>query len=207
MTGFLELPRRLRERIYREVLVRKGTTSFTDFRTDCNGRRRWIGGQWAPPLLRVSSKVDREAAPLYFGSNHFRSDKLQELGSFFWKLPSRHIHLVGRLTVVFEPSSCGHSERKTLERITTMVKARRTTVLVDERSLAVKELCGNKAIQWHPVLGLPAQLRLYALRAIGTRALQRLAETPAVELREGNRQDSRSFQAAVIAPYTVERPQ
>lgn len=129
MTGFLDLPRRLRERIYREVLVRKGITSYTDFRNDCKPRS--YEEHYAPALLRVSAKIDREAAPHYFGGNHFKSNEFWVLWNFWRRLPPRDVRLVGRLTVVFD-SSRSIPERPTLERITSMVKARKITVIVDE---------------------------------------------------------------------------
>lgn len=205
MTGFLDLPRRLRERIYREVLVRKGTTSLVDFRNDCNARSK--KGHSAPALVLVSPKIDREAAPFYFGGNHFRFETIRELEEFLRDITPRHVHLMSRVTILFGSVDYASKEQSTLERITSMAKARGITVIVNERDIAGGELRYNKAIQWHPVVQVSPQLRLHALRTFGTRALQRLAETPSVELREGDRYESRSFQAAVIAPYTVASPQ
>lgn len=206
MTGFLDLPKRLRERIYRDALIRDSSTTLKDYVGDCKERSQGFLSRdsSAPPLLKVNAKITREAAPIYYGGNRFRLDDLGALSYVFSGVPLRFIHMIEHVTVVYKGSG-GLEPRQTLDRIKNFTHARKVTVIIEEEDLAARELLKSTLVQWHPVIGLSDQLKLWALYAKGTRALAGLAETSRVclKVRSGDSGVTRKFSTAAIAPYTV----
>ena len=107
MANFWDLPKPVREKIYRLHLVREGTTSVADFDTDVKYKYD-AASKFVPPICRVSQKAEKEATPIYYGENHFefgdgrtRRPSVRALlppYAFAWKIPHRHLKLIRKVT-------------------------------------------------------------------------------------------------------------
>jgi len=207
MTGFFNLPPKLRKRIYREDLIRDGTTSLTDFKADCGYATtviwswRRVAGKQMPPLLSAHVRFDAEAASIYFSANHFVMEDVNDLKTFLEVLQPRHSQMIRLLTV--EHGASQGKDKETLGQLAGMRKARCIRVIVNERALAERHMRFDHAINWHWSLGMSDQLKLRALYSIGLRALPRLAKKPHIELCVGDRHESRTFDRAAIKPYVL----
>lgn len=177
MTCFLDLPKRLRERIYRESLIRHGQTTLADFLDDCGGPQT---NDSAPALLKVNAKIAVEAASFYFSCNRFRLESIHELRRFLDGMRRCHTSLISYLTVVYESSPS--YVRTTLKRLLSMRNARNIRIIVDERAIAAEKLLEGEIIQWHSSLGVSDQLKLRALMSTGTRCLSALSKQPGIKL-------------------------
>lgn len=71
MTNFWDLPKAVRERIYRLHLVQDLPVGRRDYFTSCN-MPRGKHSKTMPCLLAASTKIEREAVHIYFGENTFK---------------------------------------------------------------------------------------------------------------------------------------
>ncbi|KAF2171831.1 hypothetical protein M409DRAFT_18065 [Zasmidium cellare ATCC 36951] len=97
MATFLDLPKELRERIYRLHLVYdEPITNKKHHRiVKHNSRRRRAKRKHSmPPICTVSPKIEKEAASIYYGENHFDIGHIGDVHrecKFFDCTPLRHL--------------------------------------------------------------------------------------------------------------------
>lgn len=107
MATFMDLPKDVRERIYRLHLVRDKPITNSEHHKIVKHRKKFTWGWRAtpekamPPLLSVSSKIEKEAAPIYYGENHFDLGDIGPLHqdckilTITWR---RHLKFVRKIT-------------------------------------------------------------------------------------------------------------
>lgn len=108
MANFNELPRTVREKIYRMHLVRDDTIDLPDWRKcvkhnfDYTMRRQ---KRFMPPICHVSKKIEKEAAPIYYGENTFEFPHLTQLSCFLAESILRHQKYIRRIGFKYECSA------------------------------------------------------------------------------------------------------
>ncbi|KAF2478920.1 hypothetical protein BDY17DRAFT_349920 [Neohortaea acidophila] len=101
--GFWDLPLSVREKIYRLHLVHPHKIGPTQVHEDLNC------GWWdsaMPPICHISRQADREAAPIYYGENHFEFGVAHPHNQFGRENPQcltnmtspRHLKLIRKVT-------------------------------------------------------------------------------------------------------------
>lgn len=115
MANFWDLPKPVRETIYRLHLVKDEEVDYrTHYEFTRRGRRaRGSGKKEIPAIFLVSSKVQREAAPIYYGENHFvfgRTKKrtYSSILEFTSAQRTRHIRMIRKVTYQWPRSQTGY---------------------------------------------------------------------------------------------------
>lgn len=135
MPDFWNLPRKVRDKIYRMHLVFQDPVSSTEHDNMCRG------SPWrkeSPSLLRVSDKMDREAAPIYYGENHFVYRHLNIAVMIYFAAP-RHVRLIKRITCDWNPDVNGVSYA--FEAIARLKGLEELNIRVDERKMVFAGIC------------------------------------------------------------------
>ncbi len=86
MANFWDLPRTVRDQIYRLHLLRDdgiSKTTHDKIATHVVQHRRG-GGRRVPPICALSTRADKEAAPIYYGENRFEFRGPVMLCSSIW---------------------------------------------------------------------------------------------------------------------------
>lgn len=182
MTTFLDLPRLVREKIYRLHFVREGSITYKDFKEDCTtvlvNEDRWSKKQ-VPHLLHVHGTIDKEAAPVYFGENRFDMHDTLDLRRFLLDLHIRHYRKIGSLTFRWDDSGYGASDN--LRRLGRLTSLRQLRIHVDEKTWVRRQIRERPNLRWHESLGLSQQLSLLVLHRTGMNGLRDLREIPDVQ--------------------------
>lgn len=106
MANFMDLPKAVREKIYRLHLVGEGLrVTLRRYKRFCgcddDRSYRPKGGQRIKPhLFHVSDKIEREASRIYFGENTFvlyGPEELRQWKLFAWP---RHIHHIRKVALL-----------------------------------------------------------------------------------------------------------
>lgn len=173
MTNFLDLPKVVRETIYRLHLVREGSITWTEFHNDsthvdshyycCLGKR-------VQHLLHSHHTIDKEAAPIYFGENSFDMLGLRELNYFITELQPRHYRRIRSLTVRWDGFT--HRCAETFRLIGRLGELQQLRIHVDEENWIGQEICQRPNLRWHESLGLSQQLHLLLLHRVGMNGLR-----------------------------------
>ena len=104
MANFWDLPKPVREQIYRPHLVQVELVDLNDFDAACRGNENSIWDysdplRRVPRLLQVCKKTEREAAGIYFGENTFIWKRPHDVYQWKYKLWPRHLRLIRSLTI------------------------------------------------------------------------------------------------------------
>jgi hypothetical protein len=187
MANFWDLPKTVRERIYRLHLVQPYPIDFTEFVAACGGDTSRALSHYhmkkhrgIPKLLQVCKKSEREAAGIYFQEN-----------TFIWRDPSdsclwksytwpRHLSLI-RNVVVCNWFWFGTRHNEHFRMLKSLKSLKTLVVKVDERYTLKMRLECHKTIEWHHSLGLSPQLQLQTLHFCGVQGLLSLINIPQVE--------------------------
>lgn len=111
---FMRLPPELRNMVYKELLVQPGMICIqfrgcppgeSVQRADGRGSDHCIDVKALRQLLWTSKTIYQEAAPFYFGSNHFRFQCLGTLTKCLQRLRPDSRRLLRRITVSFSNST------------------------------------------------------------------------------------------------------
>ncbi|KAM3416663.1 hypothetical protein BST61_g8254 [Cercospora zeina] len=168
MPDFWDLPRKVRDKIYRMHLVHDGPVTEDAHDKMCRNRKA-LGyrPQQMPMILHVSPRADREAAPIYYGENHFVFSGLNVNGLAYRSLP-RHIRLVHTVTCDWNPDRSGVSFA--FESIAKLRGLRELNMRVDEKSMVQQALNSrDKRPHYAKIAGEPSaqeQLALYRFPGI-----------------------------------------
>ena len=147
MTDFNDLPKAIRERIYALHLIqdepitseqhRKLIKHNYDYR---NYRQRFM-----PPLLTLSHKIEKEAAPFYYAMNHFVFTEAHEtwsMGSDTWP---RHLRLITKVT--FTWSVYGAYATEAFNNLARMKGLQELYIRVDEKEMLKRMLLRRSSHQ------------------------------------------------------------
>ncbi|KAI7161611.1 hypothetical protein KC349_g2616 [Hortaea werneckii] len=135
MANFNSLPKAIRERIYELHLTQAEPISLKKYIQLVGARPyscRW-GPRGMPALLKVSRKIDKEAAPFFYAKNDFDFRTLNDTIVFAAISWLRHRHLVRKLTVTWSHQDIAASE--CFNRIASMRNLEELYIRVDEREM------------------------------------------------------------------------
>lgn len=138
MPDFWDLPRKVRDKIYRMHLVHDEPITQDAHDKMCRDRKALGYRQKQMPIIfRVSARADREAAPIYYGENHFILPSLSP-DYLVWRGFPRHFRLVQKVTCDWSPyqSAVGNA----LEDLAKLRSLRELTIRVDEREMVRRAL-------------------------------------------------------------------
>lgn len=187
MANFWDLPKSVREQIYRLHLVQEDPVDLNDFNAACrrNGTSIWDYSdphRRVPRLLQVCKKTEREAAGIYFGENTFIWKRPHEVYQWKYKLWPRHLRLIRALTIGgwTDPENYGGGYNECFRLLSTFRGLKVLTLRMDEQMALEKRLRHHPTIKWHSSLGCSPQLQLQALYFCGLQGLRSLTNFPHV---------------------------
>jgi hypothetical protein len=179
MPTFWDLPRDVRDRIYRFNLVQEAAIDVDGFKAACSGLedvsracyRSSTRGK--PHLFHFGTRAEREAASIFFGENTFFLEAPQKL--YLWKsmIWPRHFKLIRKVRVSGWdfPHLYGTGYNELFRILGTLKSLNELTLEIDEQESLEKLLKKHATIKWHESLGLSPQLHLQALNLIGVQGL------------------------------------
>jgi hypothetical protein len=187
MANFWDLPKDVRERIYRLHLVKEKPIDIYEFEASCQSDLAplWRRGKQhgMPKLLHVCKKTECEAAGIYFRENTFTWCRPQD--SYQWKsrLWPRHIRLIRRVVIDgwVDPDEYGNGYNEGFRLLASLKGLQELTVKVDEQAALEQKLTRHPTIKWHSSLGCGPQLQLQVLHFCGVYGLKSLTNIPHVE--------------------------
>jgi hypothetical protein len=187
MANFWDLPKPVREQIYRSHLVQEDPVDLHDFEVLCGGLAPlWHNSKsrrGKPQLLEVCKRTEREAASIYFGENTFACEFPHETRIWKLRLWPRHLGLVRRIIVNgwTKPENYGGGYNEEFRLLASFKSLKVLTLKVDEQMSLEKKLQHHQTIKWHSSLGCGVQLSLQALHFCGIHGLNHLTSIPLVE--------------------------
>ena len=205
MTTFMDLPKPVREKIYRlHLIADKQPVTFEAYKQACgvpatigdyegvdlktlrdngvdtskDGRSRTM-----PVLLQVNNTIEREAAGIYYGENTFAFTGPGSL--YTWKLfvLPRHLKLVRKVSLLRWTRHSGTRANNAFKKLSALPQLESLTVAVNERRCFTVP----HTTKWHPSLGFGRQIALqtYRLEGItGLRSLRGLRDVKFVKANE-----------------------
>lgn len=188
MTHFFDLPKLIRVKIYRLHLVHDEPVSNNEHNliaSHRSGGRRYHGyldtytQKKTPPLLAVSKQADREAAPIYYGENHFEFDPVRVASPFAMNTYPRHLRLIRKVTCEWGEDMA----REGFLAISRMKSLQELYIRVNEGSMIRNVLSSRHLTQRYyiPDDELTSQQQLCLLRHPGMSGLLAISNIPLVE--------------------------
>lgn len=176
MTGFMDLPKAIRERIYSLHLTHDKPIREKERRSlVCTGSNRSM-----PPLLTLSPRIEREAAPYYYAHNTFEFLEpygITRMSTATWP---RHLRLIRRVTIVWEDldTDCGRGFQA-LARYRSLQELR---IYVDEREMIGRLMRRRQSDRGKILFDEPSpQQQLAVLHFPGVTALLKLSDISLVQ--------------------------
>lgn len=161
MVDFFDLPRPVRDRIYRLHLVKADGPFTLDEHLD-KIESSALSKKYMPSIMEVSKKAEKEAAPIYYGENHF------DIGSIdaFWRFSTstwvRHLNLVRAITCAWTGDSKTYwtisaygnygATRSSFLRMSKMKRLESLNIRVDEAEM-VRSMHINRESRQRPFEG------------------------------------------------------
>ena len=188
MANFWDLPKPVRERIYRLHLVQEDPVDLVDFEATCGGDLPYIWSdlktrRGTPQLLQVCKKTEREAAGIYFGENTFICEIPHEARHWKARLWPRHLRLIRALIIEgwTSPEDYGGGYNECFRLLSSFQGLKVLTLKVDEQMALEKKLKHHPTIKWHSSLGCSPQLQLQVLHFCGIQGLRSLTKIPCID--------------------------
>lgn len=162
MPTFWDLPKPVRNKIYRLHLVHHDPLDLDAFKALCNtlenGAQRRM-----PAVFAVCVKIDREASHIFFGENVFTvsdASRITEWRSHFWTRHANQIRVLilrnWDLRGAEQPDfDRGYRQIAALKNLTSL------TVHIDEEAVLEKVLDYRPGITWLPGVGFGPQIHLH----------------------------------------------
>lgn len=190
MANIWDLPKSIRERIYRLHLVQEQPVSRRDFTQLCgNGRRLCSCSECVvkmmPCLLQADRKLERETANIFFGENTFEVSEPRELDHWVRLVHKRHYNRMRKILLKFTrlvPRTSAAYNESSLRKLGAMRGLKNLTVGLDEQK-AIEAMLTRKGstIQWHKSLGYGPQVQLHLLHLDGMHVLRAMRGLQHVE--------------------------
>jgi hypothetical protein len=188
MANFWDLPKHVRERIYRLHLVKESPIDIEDFMASCEDD---LGPYWntkrahrgMPKLLHVSKRTEREAAGIYFRENTFAWSTPWDSHQWKFRLWPRHIVLIRKIIIDgwVHPERFGKGYNADFRLLKSLKGLEELTLKVDERKALEEGLAHHPTIKWHSSLGCSPQLQLQVLHFCGVYGLRSLTNIPRLD--------------------------
>ena len=199
MANFMDLPKPVRETIYRlHLIADEQPVTFEAYKQAC-GAPATIGdhenmdletlrlnrvktskdGKYRtmPTLLQVNDTIEREAAEIYYGENTFAFWAPGSLSTWELFVLPRHLKLARKVVLLTWTLLPGASANDAFRKLGALPQLESLTVAVNERRCLENFTIMPK--MWHPSLGFGRQIALqsYHLQGItGLRSLRGLRE-------------------------------
>lgn len=187
MANFWDLPKPVREQIYRLHLVQEDPVHLREFEASCGGFRSFWGDsrqrRGIPHLLQVCKRTEREAATIYFSENTFIWRSPKESWQWKYRLWPRHLALTRKVILDGweHPEEYGKGYNDGFRNLASFRGVESLIIKVDEHIALEKHLSHHPTIKWHSSLGLSPQLHLQTLHFCGIYGLKTLVKIPQVE--------------------------
>jgi len=209
MANFWDLPKPVRERIYRLHLVQEDPVDLAAFEACCGGG---LPPTWSshesrrgdPQFLKVCKKTEREAASIYFGENTFVCAQPHEVRAWRVRLWPRHLSLIRALAINgwTTPEDHGGGYNECFRLLAAFKGLKVLTLKVDERMSLERKLRRHQTIKWHSSLYCSPQLQLQVLHFDGIQGLKSLTNIPQIEFppltEEGRKRNGNSAPSSVV---------
>lgn len=104
MVDFFDLPRTVRDRIYRLHLVKADGPLTLDEHYD-RVESSALSKKYMPSIMEISKRAEKEAGPIYYGENHFDIGDLDAFWRFSTSTWPRHLNLVRAITCAWTGDS------------------------------------------------------------------------------------------------------
>lgn len=181
MTNFWDLPKAVREKIYRMHLVQDSPVTLNDFKTFCNKCRVSSSERVTPCLLQADLRIEREAARFYFRENEFVLSELREIHLLLATAWPRHYNLIQTIVLgewpLYSRKLGGSRVDQHVRKLAVLRGLVDLTIKLNEQE-ALKAMLGNKrshsSMQWHSSLGYGPQVQLQLLHLDGINALREM---------------------------------
>jgi hypothetical protein len=198
MKTFWDLPKPVREKIYRLHLVEeqqpvdfaayKKACRYTEASRDLYGSAAKPANVKSPTLLQVSRKIEREASAIYFGENTFALSRPESLRDWKTFTIPRHIKHIRKVALLGWTQAQGASANAAFKVFNTLPKLESLTLCFEEEETLKEKLMydefrsTNRAMNWHSSLGFGPQVSLQLLRLRGMHGLRSLRGLRKVKL-------------------------
>lgn len=194
MANFWDLPRPVRDTIYRLHLVQDNHldedihTTLTQKDPRTTEKYSW---KFVPPICIVSQKAEAEAAPIYYGENHFAFGRTKDgdgssIFMFTLRTWPRHIRLIRKVTYqwpkphTFYGSESGMAGEAFTE-ISRFKGLQELYIRVDEKAMIRRTLVSRRSVQRSPPRSLHYQDGFALLRHPGMSGLLKISDVPRVQ--------------------------
>lgn len=186
MGDFWDLPRPLRERIYRLHLVQDDPIDLTQLQAAC-GRLVWsfrngTARRGMPQVMQLAKTVELDTANIYFRETTFVLRKPNEAWSWNIGIWQRHLKLIRKVIIDWpEAREYGQGYNEGSRDVQSFKGLENLVLKVDEQTAPEKRLSRHSAIKWHRSLGCSPQLQLQSLYFDGIQGLRTLTGIPCIE--------------------------
>jgi hypothetical protein len=204
MANFMDLPKAVRQKIYRLHLVADDQpVTFEAYKQFC-GSTATIGdyermdlktlrdngvdtskdgkSRTMPALLQVNGKIEVEAAEVYYGENAFAFTGPGSLYTWKYFMLPHHLKLLRKVVLLRWTRHAGAAANDAFRKLSALRQLESLTVAVNERLC----LAAPHTTKWHPSLGFGRQIALQAYRLEGITGLRSLRGLPDVKFVKGN---------------------
>lgn len=176
MANFNDLPKPVRERIYALHLEHDGLVTAGQHSDHIQRDFRDHLHRAMPPLLRLSRKTEKEAAPFYYANNHFVFNSPCGFSTMAYNTWPRHLSLVRKVTCTWDESARYATEG--FNQIPRYKGLEQLYIRVDEMAMLKKMLWRYNAHQRAGFGDPTPQQQLAILRYPGMLGLLRLSDIP-----------------------------
>jgi hypothetical protein len=176
MPTFWDLPRNVRDKIYRFSLVQEGVIDPDDFKKACGIKSDWwLRERGMPFLLQLCERTEQEAAEIFFGENTFFA-RITETHVWHGMIYPRHFKLIRKFSVGGWdwPETYGPGYTSGFRMLRSFKSLDTVTVTINEQESLEDLLSHRSTIKWHKSLGLSPQLHLKVLNFNGIPGLRSL---------------------------------
>lgn len=204
MKGFCDLPKPVREKIYRMHFVQDEPVKFSEFKAICNctdddEESNMNSPRIMPSILQISRKMEREgmfeemnetfaridkltytqASHIYFGENVFQIEGWKGFYNWFRRLWPRHVQQIRNIRL----SEWDHKVllngdeflASDFKKLKSLRLLESLIVVVDENEMFQRELRRLRYYdKWHDSLELGPQVQLQMMHVTGMAALRSL---------------------------------
>jgi hypothetical protein len=184
MPTFWDLPRDVRDKIYRFNLVQEAAVDLDGFRTACGlGPIYRYKERGKPFLFHFGTRAEREAACIFFGENTFFLASPSQVHSWKSMIWPRHFKLIRKVRVGGWdlPYFYGSGYNESFRVLGTLKSLKSLTLKINERESLEQLLKRHTSIKWHKSLGLSPQLHLQVLNFSGIHGLLSLRDVHQID--------------------------
>ncbi|KAK4998147.1 hypothetical protein LTR28_013757 [Elasticomyces elasticus] len=103
-----------------------------------------------PSLLKADKRVDKEAAAIYYGENHFTMENSQDMSDFVASTYPRHRRKIKMLTFVLDHSTQRYPS-STVRQLQRLRALEELYVELDEKAMVQQKLLMDLTIIWHSI--------------------------------------------------------